>query len=119
MKAVVCLGALLVLMPIHLFAQQDPGPRSGSPGAGTFYPSLNTAEQGEFATGLQTFMEIDSVSGAITNEAGRGLGPTFNGNSCAQCHGQPAIGGSSPGQRSPQNPAANPQSGLAGLDNAT
>lgn len=118
MKAVVCLGALLVLMPVHLFAQQDPGPRTGPSGAGTFYPSLNTAEQGEFATGLQTFMEIDSVSGAITNEAGSGLGPTFNGNSCAQCHAQPAIGGSSPGQKSPQNPMANPQVALATLDNA-
>jgi CxxC motif-containing protein (DUF1111 family) len=118
MKAVVCLGALLVLMPVHLFAQQDPGPRTGPAGAGTFYPSLNAAEQGEFATGLQTFMEIDSVSGAITNEAGSGLGPTFNGNSCAQCHAQPAIGGTSPGQKSPQNPMANPQVALATLDNA-
>ena len=118
-KAVVCLGALLVFMPVHLFAQQDPGPRTGPAGAGTFYQSLNTAEQGEFATGLQTFMEIDSVSGAITNEAGSGLGPTFNGNSCAQCHAQPAIGGSSPGQKSPQNSVANPQIALATLDGAT
>ena len=118
-KAVVCLGALLVLMPVHLFAQPDPGPRTGPAGAGTSYPGLNTAEQAEFATGLQTFMEIDSVSGAIVNEAGRGLGPTFNGNSCAQCHAQPAIGGSSPGQKSPQNPVSNPQLALATLDGAT
>jgi CxxC motif-containing protein (DUF1111 family) len=117
-KAVVCLGALLVFTT-GLFAQQDPGPRGGTAGAGTFYPTLNTMEQAEFTNGLQTFMEIDSVSGAITNEAGSGLGPTFNGNSCAQCHSQPAIGGSSPGLKSPQNPVANPQVALAALDGAT
>ena len=117
-KAVVCLGAFLVFTTTGLFAQ-DPGPRGGTAGSGTFYPTLNTAEQAEFATGLQTFMEIDSVSGGITNEAGRGLGPTFNGNSCAQCHSQPAIGGSSPGLRSQQNSIANPQVALATLDGAT
>jgi len=80
---------------------------------------LNPAEQALFANSLQTFMEVDSVSGVVTNEAGRGLGPTFNGNGCAQCHAQPAIGGSSPGLKSPQNPIPNPQVGLATLDGAT
>jgi CxxC motif-containing protein (DUF1111 family) len=42
----------------------------------------------------------------------------FNGNSCAQCHAQPAVGGSSPGLKSPQNPIANPQVALATLDGA-
>ena len=42
------------------------------------------------------FMEVDSVSGTISGEDGAGLGPTFNGNSCAQCHAFPAVGGSSP-----------------------
>ena len=36
--------------------------------------------------------QIDSVSGTMPGEAGSGLGPTFNGNSCAQCHAQPAAG---------------------------
>ena len=35
------------------------------------------------------------------------------------CHAQPAIGGSSPGQKSPQNPVPNPQVALATLDGAT
>ena len=118
-KAVVCLGVLLSFTSIGLFGQQDPGPRGGAAGAGTFYPTLNAAEQAEFANGLQTFMQIESVLGTITNETGRGLGPTFNGNSCAQCHSQPAIGGTSPGQKSPQNPLANPQVTLATLDGAT
>jgi CxxC motif-containing protein (DUF1111 family) len=38
------------------------------------------------------------------------LGPTFNGNSCAQCHAFPAVGGS--------GPATNPQVELATLDGA-
>jgi CxxC motif-containing protein (DUF1111 family) len=64
-------------------------------------------------------MEVDSVSGTIPGETGSGLGPTFNGNSCAQCHAQPTIGGSSPGLKSPQNPVPNPQVKLASLDGAT
>jgi CxxC motif-containing protein (DUF1111 family) len=66
---------------------------------------------------LKRFMEVDSVSGTI--EGGKGLGPTFNGSGCAQCHAQPAVGGSSPGLSSPQNPIPNPQVALATADNAT
>ena len=57
------------------------------------------------------FNEVDSVKGTLPGENGKGLGPTFNGNSCAQCHAQPAAGGSSP--------ATNPQVALATLDGAT
>jgi len=71
-----------------------------------------------FTQALQRFQEIDSVSGNIAGETGSGLGPTFNGNGCAQCHSQPAVGGSSPGLSSPQNPIANPQVALATLDGA-
>ena len=119
LRVLVCLVVMVGSLQMSLHAQQDPGPRAGSAGAGNFYPTLNGAEQALFANSLQTFMEVDSVSGAITNEAGRGLGPTFNGNGCAQCHAQPAIGGSSPGLKSPQNPVPNPQVNLATLDGAT
>jgi len=64
------------------------------------------------------FLEVDSVSGTIPGEDGGGLGPAFNGNSCKQCHAQPAIGGSSPGLISPQNSVPNPQVALATLDQA-
>jgi CxxC motif-containing protein (DUF1111 family) len=57
--------------------------------------------------------------GSIAGEDGSGLGPSFNGNSCAPCHAEPAIGGSSPGVTSPQNPIQNPQVLLATLDGAT
>jgi Di-haem oxidoreductase, putative peroxidase len=103
---------------LELQAQNDPGPRPGPPGAGGFYSSLSANEQTFFNQAQQIFMEIDSVSGGIPAETGKGLGPTFNGNSCAQCHAQPATGGSSPGLASPQNPIANPQVALATLDSA-
>ncbi len=41
-----------------------------------------------FLAGKATFSEVETLSG-------NGLGPTFNGNSCAQCHAVPAVGGSS------------------------
>lgn len=112
-----CFGVCLTCTTT-LRAQQDPGPRSGPAGAGNYFPTLNAVEQGFFNQATQRFMEVDSVSGKISNEAGAGLGPAFNGNSCAQCHAQPAIGGSSPGMTSPQNPIPNPQVALATLDGA-
>ncbi|HEY6336872.1 MAG TPA: di-heme oxidoredictase family protein [Candidatus Sulfotelmatobacter sp.] len=110
------LVAAITAEPLH--AQDDPGPRAGPPAAGSFYPTLNANEQGFFNQAQLRFQEVDSVSGGIAGESGVGLGPTFNGNSCAQCHAQPTIGGSSPGLSSPQNPIANPQFALAGLDGA-
>jgi CxxC motif-containing protein (DUF1111 family) len=71
-----------------------------------------------FSQAQAIFQEVDSVSGGIAGESGAGLGPTFNGNSCAMCHAQPAVGGSSPGLKSKQNPAANPQIALATLHGA-
>jgi CxxC motif-containing protein (DUF1111 family) len=100
------------------WAQHDPGPRAGAPGAGGPYSSLSPNEQNLFSNALQIFMETDSVSGSIAGEDGKGLGPTFNGNSCAQCHAEPATGGSSPGLSSPQHSIPNPQIALATLDGA-
>jgi len=115
--AVVLLGALCS------FGQTDPGPRGGPAGAGGTFPVLNNmnasidaADKAFFAAALARFQEVDSVSGTI--EAGSGLGPTFNGNSCTMCHAQPAIGGSSPGLTSKQNPVPNPQVALATLHGA-
>jgi CxxC motif-containing protein (DUF1111 family) len=106
------------------FAQTDPGPRGGPPGAGGAFPvldntnpTLNANDLAFFTAALQRFQEVDSVSGTL--EAGVGLGPTFNGNGCAICHIQPAVGGSSPGLTSPQNPVPNPQVALATLHGAS
>jgi CxxC motif-containing protein (DUF1111 family) len=92
-------------------AQTDPGPRPGAPGAGGAYPTLGTQEKIVFTGAQGVFQEVDSVSGTIHGETGVGLGPTFNANSCAACHAQPAVGGSSP--------ATNPQVATATLHGAT
>ncbi|HZR81388.1 MAG TPA: di-heme oxidoredictase family protein [Candidatus Binatia bacterium] len=52
------------------------------------YARLTLAEAALFDAGLQRFAEIET--------AATGLGPAFNGSSCAECHNFPAIGGSSP-----------------------
>jgi len=101
-----------------LMAQTDPGPRGGPPDAGGKYPTLNANETAFFTQAQARFKEVDSVSGTIAGETGVGLGPTFNGNSCAMCHAQPAMGGSSPGLTSKQNPVPNPQVALATLHGA-
>jgi CxxC motif-containing protein (DUF1111 family) len=112
-------GVGVLLAAACSFGQSDPGPRAGAAGAGGFYPALNAKEQALFSQALNVFNEVDSVSGTIPGESGLGLGPTFNGNSCAMCHAQPAAGGSSPGLNSPQNPVPNPQVALATLQGAT
>lgn len=116
---VVCLALFAPFRIAKLFAQTDPGPRKDAAAAGGVFPGLSSAEQGMFTQGMQAFMEVDSVSGKMAGETGTGLGPSFNGNSCAQCHAQPATGGSSPGLKSPQTPIPNPQVALATLDGAS
>src|ERR1700690_473213 len=103
--AVVGIALSVVANTGTIAAQHDPGPR---PGGATAPQPLSSDLQSFFTDAMAVFMEVDSVSGTI--EAGSGLGPTFNGNSCAQCHAAPVIGGSSP--------ATNPQVELATLDGA-
>ena len=91
------------------FAQVDPGVRGGAAGAGGPLAGLSAAESAFFTAAKARFAEVDSVQGTIAGEDGVGLGPRFNGNSCAQCHAQPAAGGSSP-------VSVNPQVALATLD---
>src|SRR5215471_301191 len=87
---------------------RDPGVRDGGPGnLGNAIPGLTASEQALFNTARGVFAEIDSVSGTEPGAPGKGLGPSFNMNSCAGCHAQPALGGSSP--------ANNPQIAVATL----
>ena len=79
------------------FIARDPGVRGGAAGAGGMLAGLSTAQQDAFNAGLDDFAEQDTV--------GSGLGPRFNLDSCAGCHAQPAIGGSSPAVN-PQVPVA-------------
>ena len=117
-RSFTCVAAI-ALCAGTVFAQTDPGPRGGPPGAGGRFPTLDQLESFFFSQAQTRFKEVDSVSGTLPNEAGVGLGPTFNGNSCAMCHAQPALGGSSPGLISKQNSVPNPQVALATLDGAS
>jgi CxxC motif-containing protein (DUF1111 family) len=85
-----------LLFSAAAWAQSDSGPRGAPAGAGGPFPALNANETAFFNAAKARFQEIDSVSGAVAGEAGVGLGPTFNGNSCAACHAQPDVGGTSP-----------------------
>ena len=89
---------------------KDPGVRGGAPAAGGPLPNLTSSYADFFTAALNRFQEVDSVSGTVPNENGRGLGPRFNSNSCSSCHAFPAVGGTSP--------ATNPQVALATLDGA-
>ena len=108
--AVAGLALSVILNTGTIAAQHDPGPRAGDAAAGGVLPGVSAELQSFFNDARVDFMELDSVSGTISGEEGSGLGPTFNGNGCAQCHAYPAAGGSSP--------ITNPQLGLAVLDGA-
>jgi len=63
-----------------LAAAQSGGVNPGDP-----LPGITSAEFEEFRLGLEDFKEVETVED--------GLGPAFNGTSCAVCHNIPAVGG--------------------------
>jgi len=73
--------------------------------AGCFLPNLNGPQTTLWFAGLITFGDLVSVRGISSSSTNpepiAGLGTFYNGNSCAMCHLQPAIGGSSPGVGTP------------------
>jgi len=111
LASVLSIAMGMLLLAGTAFAQHDPGVRGGPAGAGGPLAGLSSDEVNFFNSAKDRFAEIDSVSGAIPGEAGVGLGPGFNSNSCASCHAQPAVGGT--------DPAVNPQYAIASLDGAT
>jgi CxxC motif-containing protein (DUF1111 family) len=61
-----------------LWAQNSPAPGGALPG-------LTSRELELFRMGRNDFLEVETAT--------EGLGPVFNGASCAQCHSIPAVGG--------------------------
>ena len=92
------------------FVARDPGVRLGPAGAGGMLSGLTALERELFTASLEAFEEVQSVQGTIPN-TDSGLGPRFNLDSCAGCHMQPAIGGTSP--------AENPQVDVAKKEGAS
>ena len=90
---------------------KDPGVRAGSVNAGQALSTLSPGQSQYFTDGLVRFNEADQVA--------NGLGPTFNSNSCASCHAQPAAGGSSPRADQYPNIGPNPQIEAASAGGAT
>jgi CxxC motif-containing protein (DUF1111 family) len=80
---------------IGRFAARDPGVRPGPVPADPKLPGLTPSEQKAFEIGLEAFGEVASVQGTV-KDTEAGLGPRFNLDSCAGCHAQPDIGGTSP-----------------------
>lgn len=93
LRTVPLVSLALLSFALAAFSQPtDPGPRGGAAGAGAPFASVtanNPATILTFFNDAQTrFQEVDAVA--------NGLGPRFNSRSCASCHAQPAVGGSSP-----------------------
>jgi len=90
------ISVLISIAPVRSQAQsaRDPGPRAGAPAAGAPLDGLTGPQTSLFNAGLDEFKNIDKVSD--------GLGPRMNLDSCAGCHAQPAIGGTSPLGLNPQ-----------------
>jgi CxxC motif-containing protein (DUF1111 family) len=65
------------LRVIHVTAQS---PRIGEP-----LPGISSLALEEFRLGLDDFLEVETAE--------EGLGPAFNGTSCAVCHNVPVVGG--------------------------
>lgn len=75
----------------------DPGVRAPTGTEGAPLPNLTAGQSALFTKSKEIFSEVERLSD--------GLGPRFNLDSCAGCHSQPAIGGTSP--------ATNPQVAIA------
>src|SRR5947209_2780105 len=72
----------LAVTAVAAVAASNPVDKPGDPLRG-----LTAAQRSAFNDGLGEFSEAEEV--------GDGLGPVFNGRSCAECHSVPAVGGGS------------------------
>jgi CxxC motif-containing protein (DUF1111 family) len=93
--------------PVSHVVDHPPDPTAAAR-AGDPLPGLTAAQLEMFELSEDEFSEIDIVTGS--GETTIGLGPRFNLNGCAGCHGFPATGGTSG--------FVNPQPIVAKLDGA-
>ena len=90
------ISVLIFIAPVSLQAQgaRDPGPREGAAATGKPLDDLTGPQMSLFNAGLDEFKKVDKVPD--------GLGPRMNLDSCAGCHAQPTVGGTSPPDLNPQ-----------------
>jgi CxxC motif-containing protein (DUF1111 family) len=79
-RALKAIAVATLLFLASLASAQTQGGPAGRP-----LPGLTPVEFEEFRLGLDDFLEVESAE--------EGLGPAFNGTSCAACHNVPAVGG--------------------------
>lgn len=79
-RSLCALAALWMIAAVLSAQGQATAVAPGSP-----LPGITAPEFSEFRLGLDDFIEVESAE--------EGLGPAFNGTSCAVCHNVPAIGG--------------------------
>jgi CxxC motif-containing protein (DUF1111 family) len=87
MQRKLVLGILICLVPLTLPAQT----RRRTPNttaAGDALPGLTASQRTAFTNGRGEFTDVETVND--------GLGPVYNGRSCAECHTDGAVGGGSP-----------------------
>ncbi|MEO5819604.1 MAG: di-heme oxidoredictase family protein [Vicinamibacteraceae bacterium] len=80
-RGIILLAAAVLAATGVVVAQARPS-QPGDP-----LPGVSAAEFEEFRLGLDDFLEVETAE--------EGLGPAFNGTSCAACHSVPAVGGMS------------------------
>jgi CxxC motif-containing protein (DUF1111 family) len=111
------LSLLILLLPLGIgsaYGQAvDPGPRGGTISAGAPIAGLTADQSRFFQNSLGQFTQVEGVPNPAPGAGG--LGPTFNGNSCAMCHIQPAVGGTSPSTSAFPFLGPNPQVAVASL----
>jgi CxxC motif-containing protein (DUF1111 family) len=74
------MAAALLIIGTLTAQGQERTPNPGDPLSG-----ISAVDFSEFRLGLEDFLEVETAE--------EGLGPAFNGTSCAACHNLPAIGG--------------------------
>ena len=78
------LGALAAALSIAMICVEVAG-QTARPLPGDPLPGITSGDFEEFRLGLEDFTEVETAE--------EGLGPAFNGSSCAVCHSVPTIGG--------------------------
>jgi CxxC motif-containing protein (DUF1111 family) len=81
-------GVCILLLAQWRTHSQTLGSTCQAQNLATPLPGLTTEQQAAFFAGCDDFMEEETIAD--------GLGPVFNGKSCAECHAVPSVGGSEP-----------------------